>query len=114
MATCLFCRIAEGAIPSQTLYRDDHIYAFHDIKPVAPAHVLVIPRRHISSLDDLTPNEDTLVGEMVRLASGIAHELGFKERGYRLVFNTGKDAGQTVFHIHLHVLAGRSMAWPPG
>jgi histidine triad (HIT) family protein len=114
MPHCLFCRIVEGAVPSTPLYRDDRIYAFKDINPQAPAHVLIVPCRHISTLDDLTPEEDALVGEMVRRASAIAHELGYRGRGYRLVCNCGAEAGQSVFHVHLHLLAGRRLAWPPG
>ena len=114
MSNCLFCRIVEGAVPSHALYRDDRIYAFRDIRPVAPSHALIIPCRHISRLDDLTSDEDALVGGMVRCANAIAHELGHAKRGYRLVFNNGADAGQTVDHIHLHLLGGRPMAWPPG
>ena len=114
MSLCLFCRIVEGTVPSQSLYRDERIYAFREINPQAPSHVLVVPRRHIATLDDLTPDEDSLMGEMVRCASAIAHELGHRERGYRLVWNCGADAGQSVFHIHLHLLAGRRLAWPPG
>ena len=114
MSQCLFCRVVEGSVPSHALYRDERIYAFRDIKPQAPLHVLVVPRRHIATLDDLTPDEDALLGEMVRCASAIARELGHRERGYRLVWNCGADAGQSVFHIHLHMLAGRRLAWPPG
>lgn len=114
MSQCLFCRIADGSVPSSTLYRDEHIYAFRDVNPAAPAHVLVIPRRHIASVDQLTAEDDRLVGEMVRCATAIAHELGYRERGYRLVFNNGADAGQSVHHIHLHLLAGRRLGWPPG
>ena len=96
------------------VYQDDRLVAFKDINPQAPGHVLVIPRRHIASLNELSATDDGLVGEMVRRAAAIANELGFSERGYRTVFNTNADAGQTVFHIHLHLLGGRKLGWPPG
>ena len=111
---CLFCRIVAGEVPATIVYQDDKLVAFKDINPQAPGHVLVIPRRHIASLNDLTATDDALVGEMIRRAAVLAGEMGFTERGYRTVFNTNADAGQTVFHIHLHVLGGRRMTWPPG
>lgn len=111
---CLFCRIVDGIVPSRPIFRDDQIYAFFDVNPQAPAHVLVVPNRHIATLTDLTPDEDELVGHMVRCAAGVAHELGYRDRGYRVVYNCGSDAGQSVFHIHLHLLAGRRLGWPPG
>jgi histidine triad (HIT) family protein len=114
MADCLFCKIVEGKIPAAIVYRDDHVVAFKDINPQAPLHVLIVPRRHIATLNDLTPGDDGLVGELVRRAAAIASENGHADRGYRTVFNCNADAGQTVFHIHLHVLAGRTFGWPPG
>jgi histidine triad (HIT) family protein len=111
---CLFCRIVEGRIPAAVVYTDDHVLAFKDINPQAPTHLLVIPRRHISSLNDLTAGDDGVVGEMVRKGAELAKAAGLEERGYRTVFNCNADAGQTVFHIHLHVLGGRRMTWPPG
>ena len=111
---CLFCRIAAGEIPASVVYQDDRVLAFKDINPQAPLHVLVIPRRHIETLNDLTGEEDGLVGEMVRRGAAIAQENGYAEGGYRTVFNCNADAGQTVFHLHLHVLGGRSSNWPPG
>jgi histidine triad (HIT) family protein len=111
---CLFCRIADGAVPSRTLFGDEQVCAFHDVNPRAPAHVLLIPRRHIASLDDLTPEDEGLVGHLVRCATDLARQLGYGERGYRLVWNCGPEAGQSVFHIHLHLLAGRRLGWPPG
>ena len=114
MADCLFCKIVAGQIPATIVFQDDHVVAFKDITPRAPTHVLIVPRRHIASLNDLSAGDDALVGEMVRAAAAIAKEQGLAERGYRTVFNCNADAGQTVFHIHLHLLGGRTMTWPPG
>ena len=114
MTECLFCRIAAGEIPAKLIHQDDEIVAFSDINPQAPLHALVVPRRHIATLNDLTPGDDALVGSMFRRAAAIAAQGGYAERGYRTVFNTNREAGQTVFHIHLHVLAGRGLTWPPG
>ena len=114
MSDCLFCKIVNGQIPASIVYQDDRLVAFKDINPQAPMHVLVIPRRHVSSLNDLTVDDDGLVGEMVRRAAAIAREHGHADRGFRTVFNCNADAGQTVFHIHLHVLGGRTLTWPPG
>jgi histidine triad (HIT) family protein len=111
---CLFCKIIDGRIPGAIVHQDDHVVAFKDINPQAPTHVLVVPRRHIASLNELTPEDDGLVGELVRRGAALAKAAGHAERGYRAVFNTNADAGQTVFHIHLHVLGGRTMTWPPG
>jgi histidine triad (HIT) family protein len=112
--TCLFCRIIAGEIPGTFLYQDDRLVVLQDVNPQAPLHALVIPRRHVASLNDLSPDDDGLVGEMIRRAASVAREQGVAERGYRTVFNCNSEAGQTVFHIHLHVLGGRPMAWPPG
>ena len=114
MAACLFCRIAAGEIPSTKLYEDDRLIAFADISPKAPFHVLVVPREHIATLNDLRPEHDGLVGEMIRRGSALAAEHGYATSGFRTVFNCNADAGQAVFHIHLHVLAGRKLDWPPG
>ena len=114
MPDCLFCKIVAGDIPAAIVHRDEHFVAFKDINPQAPLHVLIIPRRHIASLNDLGPEDDGLVGEMVRRAAAIAREHGVADRGYRTVFNCNADAGQSVFHIHLHVLGGRGLSWPPG
>ena len=114
MSDCLFCKLAEGDIPATILFEDDTLVAFKDLNPQAPLHLLIIPRQHIGSLNDLSDADDALVGSMVRRAAAIAKEHGYDERGYRTVFNTNRDAGQTVFHIHLHLLAGRPLAWPPG
>ena len=114
MADCLFCKIAAGDIPATIVYKDDQVIAIKDINPQAPMHVLVVPRRHIATINDLGPGDDQLVGEMVRRAAAIARDNGYSDRGYRTVFNCNAEAGQTVFHIHLHVLGGRAMKWPPG
>jgi histidine triad (HIT) family protein len=111
---CVFCEIAEGRIPARTVHSDDRLVAFHDASPQAPTHVLVIPRRHVTSLLDLGPDDDALAGAMVRKGRDIAKELGLGERGFRLVFNCGDDAGYSVYHIHLHLLGGRKLGWPPG
>ncbi len=114
MSNCLFCRIAAGEIPATKVYEDDRIVAFNDINPQAPMHVLVIPREHVATLNDITAAHDGLVGEMVRRGAAIAEAKGYRESGFRTVFNCNADAGQAVFHIHLHVLGGRKLAWPPG
>jgi histidine triad (HIT) family protein len=114
MTTCLFCKIIAGEIPASKVYEDDRVVAFNDINPQAPMHVLVVPRAHIATLNDLNPEHDALVGEMTRRGAALAAERGYAASGYRTVFNCNADAGQAVFHIHLHVLAGRRLAWPPG
>ena len=111
---CLFCKIAAGQIPAALVHQDDQLIAFKDINPQAPLHLLIVPRRHIATLNDLSPEDDALVGSMFRRAAALAAEHGYADRGYRAVFNCNREAGQTVFHIHLHVLAGRRLAWPPG
>ena len=112
--SCLFCRIAAGEIPASKVFEDADVLAFNDINPQAPLHVLVIPKRHIATTSDLTEADEALVGKMVRTAAAIAAQKGYAERGYRTVFNCNAEAGQTVFHIHLHLLAGRNLGWPPG
>jgi histidine triad (HIT) family protein len=114
VSDCLFCRLIAGQIPATIVYQNDHVVAFKDITPQAPTHVLVVPRRHVASLNDLAPDDDALVGEMVRSAAAIAKKNGHAAGGYRTVFNCNADAGQTVFHLHLHLLGGRKMTWPPG
>lgn len=114
MADCLFCKIVAGEIPGAIVYQDDRLVAFKDINPQAPLHVLIVPRRHVSSLNELASGDDALVGEMIRRAAALAAAHGHADRGYRTVFNCNADAGQTVFHIHLHVLGGRRFSWPPG
>jgi histidine triad (HIT) family protein len=111
---CLFCKIVNREIPAAIVYEDDRLLAFNDINPQGPTHVLVVPKRHIASLDALGPGDDALVGEVVRRAAAIAADRGIASGGYRTVFNTNRDAGQTVFHIHLHLIGGRPMHWPPG
>jgi histidine triad (HIT) family protein len=112
--TCLFCRIIAGEIPSTKVYEDELVVAFNDIAPQAPTHVLVVPRAHVATLNDLTPEHEALVGHLVRVGAKIAAERGHAGPGYRTVFNCNAEAGQTVFHVHLHVLGGRRLAWPPG
>ena len=112
--SCLFCKIVAGDIPAAKVYEDDQLIAFKDINPQAPMHVLVVPNRHVATLNDLSAADDGLVGAMVRRAAAIAKEQGFDGPGYRTVFNCNAQAGQTVFHIHLHVFGGRTMTWPPG
>lgn len=114
MSDCLFCRIINREIQASIVYEDDRLLAFNDINPQGPTHVLVVPKRHIARLNELTPDDDQTVGEMVRRAAAIAKDRGISTGGYRTVFNTNGDAGQTVFHIHLHLIGGRSMHWPPG
>lgn len=112
--SCLFCKIIAGEIPATTVYEDDQLIAFKDLNPQAPMHVLVVPKRHVATLNDLSAADDGLVGAMVRRAAAIAKDNGCDGPGYRTVFNCNAQAGQTVFHIHLHVLGGRTMTWPPG
>jgi histidine triad (HIT) family protein len=114
MTGCLFCRIIAREIPGQIVFEDDSLLVFKDINPQAPLHVLIVPKRHIATLNDLAPDDDALVGSMFRRAAALAREHGYSERGYRTVFNCNREAGQTVFHIHLHLLGGRSLTWPPG
>lgn len=114
MSSCLFCRIAAGEIPATIVHQDETLVAFADINPQAPLHVLIVPRRHIATLNDLADGDDALVGSMQRAAAAIAGAHGYSERGFRTVMNCNADAGQTVFHIHLHLLAGRGLTWPPG
>ncbi|NMW19368.1 MAG: histidine triad nucleotide-binding protein [Chlorobiaceae bacterium] len=110
---CLFCRIVRGEIPATIVYRNDHVMAFRDITPVSPQHVLIIPLKHIPSLNDLSYEDETIAGHILLAAGTVAGILGIRESGYRLVFNTGKDAMQSVFHIHGHLTGGSTMGWPP-
>lgn len=111
---CIFCRIAAGEIPARIAYQDDSILAFHDVQPQAPIHVLIIPRRHIPTLLDATEADRDLMGGLQLRAVELARELGLAEDGFRLVTNCLAGAGQSVFHIHLHLLGGRTLGWPPG
>jgi len=114
MSDCLFCRICEGKLSATITYRDDDVIAFKDIGPKAPFHQLVIPIRHIASLVEAKAEDAALLGKLMHVASGLAGDAGFSDSGFRVVVNAGPDAGQTVPHVHLHVLAGRSLGWPPG
>ncbi len=111
---CLFCKIVKREVPASILFEDDTLLAFSDIRPVAPTHALVIPKRHIASLDEASPEDAALLGKLVLAGQRVAREAGIERSGWRAVINSGSDAGQSVFHIHLHVLGGRAMAWPPG
>jgi histidine triad (HIT) family protein len=114
MADCLFCSIIEGKIKGDVVYQDDTVLAFRDIRPEAPVHVLIVPRKHIASVSHLEPDDISVVGAIFALAAKLAKELGVAESGYRVVVNNGADAGQSVFHLHYHLLGGRPMRWPPG
>ena len=111
---CLFCKIAAGEIPSTQVYSDDDFYAFLDIQPAAPKHILVIPRRHVAHISDLTAADADLAGRLILTANKVAAQEGMQETGFRVVINCGEGAGQLVFHLHLHLLGGRVMGWPPG
>lgn len=109
MAECIFCRIIAGAAPAELLYRDDQVIVFRDIHPISPSHVLIVPLKHIPSLDDASPDDQSLLGHMILLSRQVAQMEKIRYSGYRLVINTGADAGQTVQHLHLHVLGGRRL-----
>ncbi|HMW84194.1 MAG: histidine triad nucleotide-binding protein [Pseudomonadales bacterium] len=111
---CLFCKIASGEIATQLVHEDDEIVAFNDINPQAPQHILLIPRRHITTLNDLEADDTLLMGRMIQTATQLAKRLGFADTGFRTLFNCNQQGGQSVYHIHLHLLAGRQMRWPPG
>lgn len=111
---CLFCKIIDGDIPSDIVHQDDKVVAFRDINPQAPHHVLIIPRKHIATINDVTLDDQALLGHMTLTAKKIAKQLELAIEGYRLVFNVNANGGQEVYHIHLHLLAGRQMQWPPG
>jgi histidine triad (HIT) family protein len=111
---CLFCKIRDGQIPAAITYRDDHVFAFEDIAPKAPLHQLVVPLRHVARLVDAEPDDAALLGRLMLAGAKLARDAGFGESGFRVVMNSGKEAGQTVFHVHLHVLGGRALEWPPG
>ena len=111
---CLFCRIVAGEVPADIVHQDERCVAFRDINPQAPVHVLVIPRDHTESLDEATQRDEALLGHLLRVAARVANEQGLSESGYRTIINTGAGAGQSVFHLHVHVLGGRPLNWPPG
>lgn len=111
---CLFCKIVKGGVPADVVYRDDKVVGFNDINPQAPQHVLIIPQKHISTINELDPEDNELVGHMVQTAKILAKDMNIAEEGYRLVLNCNSGAGQTVFHIHAHLMGGRRFAWPPG
>ena len=114
MSDCIFCKIVSGDIPAEKVFENDHVIGFRDLNPQAPTHVLVIPKKHISTINDLQEEDKALVGEMYLAAKQIAADEGLSDDGYRTVMNRNEQAGQTVFHIHLHLLGGRRMQWPPG
>ena len=114
MNDCLFCKISAKKIPAKLVYEDRNAVAFEDIHPQAPVHVLIVPKKHISTSLDITDEDDGLIGHLFRIAGQIAKEKGIAERGFRLLMNTNPEAGQSVYHIHLHLLGGRQMHWPPG
>lgn len=111
---CLFCKIIAGDIPSNKVYSDDDVYAFHDINPAAPTHILLIPKKHLSCVSSAQAEDQALLGKMLLKANEIAADQGLSENGFRYVINTGRDGGQTVFHLHLHILGSRALGWPPG
>jgi histidine triad (HIT) family protein len=114
VSDCLFCKIVEGKIPAKKVYEDADVVAFDDIQPQAPVHVLVIPRKHVATLNDLAPQDDAVAGKLLRVAALIAKERGIADRGWRATVNVNRDAHQLVFHVHLHLMGGRTFGWPPG
>jgi len=114
VSDCIFCKIASGEIPADLIYEDDLVVGFRDLNPQAPTHVLLIPRKHIASLNDLQPEDEAIVGRLYTAAAKVAAQEGIAEQGYRTLINCNDDGGQTVFHLHLHLLGGRRMSWPPG
>lgn len=114
MTDCLFCKIVAGEIPADKVYEDDQVLAFRDIQPQAPVHIVLIPKRHIATLNDLTPADAGLIGQLYLAARQVALDLGVAESGYRTLINCNRDGGQYVMHVHMHLMAGREMGWPPG
>ena len=114
MDNCLFCKIINGDIAAKKVYENEHIIAFNDIDPKAPVHILVIPKKHIRSINELNSSDINLAGEIILAAKKIAKDQGVNSKGFRVVFNTNDDGGQTVYHIHMHIMGGRQMQWPPG
>ena len=112
--SCLFCRIISSKTPGDLVYQDDRCMVIRDINPQAPTHLLVVPREHLESLDEATQKDEALLGHLLRIAARVANDAGHADSGYRTVVNTGAGAGQSVFHLHIHVLGGRSLSWPPG
>lgn len=114
MSDCIFCKIVAGEIPSDIVFQDDVCLAFRDINPGAPTHILIIPKEHIATLNDLTPEHESTAGHILLVAKKIAGQLGVDASGYRVVANCNSDGGQVVFHVHFHLLGGRALSWPPG
>lgn len=114
MSDCLFCKIKDGDIPSTKVYEDEFVYAFEDIEPQAPVHIIIIPKVHIASGNEIDKENCAVIGHIFSVAAKIAKEKGFADKGWRIVNNCGEDGGQTVGHIHFHLLAGRNLQWPPG
>lgn len=114
MKDCLFCKIVAKEIPANVVFENDDLLAFHDIRPQAPTHIQIIPKRHISTINDCASDDAALVGQMILTAKTLAAQQGFSQQGYRLVFNVNSGGGQEIYHIHLHLLGGRQMMWPPG
>lgn len=114
MSDCLFCKIIAGEIPSSKVYEDEYVYAFNDISPEAPVHVLIVPKEHIASANEITAENASVISNIFLAAKKIAEEKGIAEGGYRIVNNCGEDGGQTVKHLHFHLLGGRALSWPPG
>ncbi len=114
MNECLFCKMVSGVIPCDKVHENEYVLAFRDIDPKAPTHILIIPKKHITTLNEINENDQDLLGELLLTAKKIAKDEGINTSGYRTVFNCNSDGGQTVFHIHMHLLGGRPMAWPPG
>ena len=114
MSDCLFCKIRDGEIPADLVFQNDEVLAFNDVNPQAPTHLLIIPKKHVSTVNDVNQEDEVMMGKLFSAAKQIAAEKGLSDDGYRLVVNCNEGAGQTVFHIHMHLLAGRAMTWPPG
>lgn len=114
MENCIFCKIIAGEIPSNKAYEDEYVLAFHDLDPKAPTHILIIPKKHMASVMELEAADGAYVAQMFQAAKKIARDMGIAESGFRLVLNTGEDGGQSVAHLHMHLLGGRKLAWPPG
>lgn len=114
MQSCIFCRIVHGEIPARVVYQDDLAMAFHDVNPQAPIHILIVPRQHLASLHECSPSDASLLGHLLSVARNLAVTEGLQPAGYRIVLNTGAGAGQSVFHLHFHLLGGRPLTWPPG